>query len=58
MKIPEYVENIMEKLEGAGYEAYLVGGCVRDLLMERKPYDWDITTNAKPDEIQKIFKTS
>ena len=55
MKIPEYVQNIMEKLEGAGYEAYLVGGCVRDLLMERKPYDWDITTNAKPDEIQKIF---
>ncbi len=58
MKIPEYVQNIMEKLEGAGYEVYLVGGCVRDLLMDRKPYDWDITTNAKPDEIQRIFTDS
>jgi poly(A) polymerase/tRNA nucleotidyltransferase (CCA-adding enzyme) len=58
MKIPEYVQNIMGKLEGSGYEAYLVGGCVRDLFMERKPYDWDITTNAKPEEIQKIFPDS
>jgi len=58
MKIPEYVQNIMEKLEGAGCEAYLVGGCVRDLLMERKPYDWDITTNAQPEEIQKLFVDS
>jgi tRNA nucleotidyltransferase (CCA-adding enzyme) len=58
MKIPEYVENIMRELEGAKYEAYLVGGCVRDLIMGKKPYDWDITTNAKPEEIQKLFPDS
>lgn len=42
-------------LEKAGFEAYLVGGCVRGLLMGREPKDWDITTNAKPEEIQKLF---
>ncbi len=58
MKTPEYVKNILSQLEKAGYEAYLVGGCVRDILMERAPFDWDITTNAKPDEIQKLFSDS
>src|SRR3989344_4740940 len=42
-------------LEKAGYQAYLVGGCVRDLLRGVKPKDWDITTDAKPEEIQKLF---
>ena len=45
-------------LESAGFEAYLVGGCVRDLLLGHEPKDWDITTNAKPEEIQKIFLDS
>ncbi len=54
-KIPDEILNILEKLQTAGFEAYLVGGCVRDLFMERLPKDWDITTNAKPEEIQKIF---
>lgn len=58
MKIPEYVKNILSGLEKAGYEAYLVGGCVRDLLMNRVPFDWDITTNARPEEILKIFPDS
>lgn len=58
MKIPDYVENIMRELENAKFEAYLVGGCVRDLIMGRKPYDWDITTNAKPEKIQKLFPDS
>ena len=58
MKIPEHVKNILSQLEKAGYEAYLVGGCVRDILMERAPFDWDITTNAQPEEIQKIFTDS
>ena len=48
MQIPEYVKNIAEKLENAGYDAYLVGGCVRDLIMGREARDWDITTNARP----------
>ncbi len=55
--IPKEVSICVEKLEEAGFEAYLVGGCVRDLLMDREPKDWDITTNAKPEEIQKIFST-
>jgi tRNA nucleotidyltransferase (CCA-adding enzyme) len=45
-------------LREAGYEAYLVGGCVRDLLLGREPKDWDITTNALPERIQEIFPES
>jgi len=58
MTIPSEVKNIMEKLGKAKFEAYIVGGCVRDLLRKIKPQDWDITTNAKPEEIQKIFPKS
>ena len=58
MNIPTEVKNIMEKLKKTDYQAYIVGGCVRDLLRGVKPQDWDITTNAKPEEIQKIFKKS
>ena len=55
MQIPEFVKNIVKKLEDAGFEAFIVGGCVRDLLMNKKPEDWDITTNARPEEILKVF---
>jgi len=55
MQIPKEVKNILEKLSEAGYEAYVVGGCVRDLLLKKEPTDWDITTNAKPEEIQELF---
>ena len=55
MVIPLEIKNILQKLQEAGYEAYVVGGCVRDILMNKEPKDWDITTNAKPEEIQKIF---
>jgi len=58
MTIPSEVKNIMKKLEKAKFQAYVVGGCVRDLLRKVKPQDWDITTNAKPEEIQKIFPKS
>ena len=57
-KIPIEVEKISKTLTEAGFENFLVGGCVRDLLLERTPKDWDITTNAKPEEIQKIFPDS
>ena len=53
--IPEEVCNILETLSENKYQAYLVGGCVRDLILGRVPKDWDVTTNAKPDEIQKLF---
>lgn len=55
MQIPAYVKNIVEKLEQGGFAAYIVGGCVRDLLMMKTPKDWDITTNARPEKILEIF---
>lgn len=54
--IPKYPKIIIEELEKNGFEAYIVGGCVRDELMGVSPSDFDITTNAKPDDVKKIFK--
>lgn len=56
IEIPENVKFIIEKLENAGFEAYVVGGCVRDSLLNRTPNDWDITTSAKPEQTKAIFK--
>lgn len=56
--VPLEVRQITSTLRTAGYEAYLVGGCVRDLLLGRKPKDWDVTTNAKPEDIQRLFPES
>jgi tRNA nucleotidyltransferase (CCA-adding enzyme) len=56
--IPLEVRQIADTLEGAGFEAYLVGGCVRDLLLGKVPKDWDITTDAHPDAIQALFPDS
>jgi len=58
MKIPNEVQSILQRLKQEGYEAYIVGGCVRDLLRKKEPEDWDVATNAKPEEIQKIFPKS
>lgn len=58
MEIPIEVKNIIEKLKKNDFEAYAVGGCVRDFLRGVEPEDWDVTTNAKPKEIQKIFPHS
>lgn len=55
IQLPEKVRKIIETLETAGYEAYAVGGCVRDSILGRKPDDWDITTSAKPGEIKNLF---
>lgn len=55
LPLPNYVENICKALENAGYAAYAVGGCVRDLLRNKKPHDFDIATSAKPAEIKKLF---
>lgn len=57
-KIPKPVINVLEGLSKAGFEAYIVGGCVRDLIMDRIPNDWDITTNALPDQVIEIFPDS
>lgn len=56
--IPKEIQKIKEELGNVSFEAYLVGGCVRDLLLNAEPKDWDIATNAKPEEIQKIFPNS
>lgn len=56
MKLPLAVEKIINKLENAGYEAYAVGGCVRDSLLGRLPDDWDITTSALPEETKQLFR--
>jgi tRNA nucleotidyltransferase (CCA-adding enzyme) len=53
--IPKYVTHVTETLEKAGFEAFLVGGCVRDLILKREPKDWDITTNALPEQIIPLF---
>lgn len=53
--IPSYIKLALDRLNAAGHEAYIVGGCVRDSLMGKKPYDWDITTSATPKEIQEVF---
>ena len=58
MKIPKEVKQIVDKLKDNGFEAYVVGGCVRDTLLGRIPQDWDVTTSARPEEIQKAFKRS
>jgi len=55
--VPKEIQDISETLAQSGYDAYLVGGCVRDLLIGEKPKDWDITTNAHPEETQKLFST-
>ncbi|MCJ7805421.1 HD domain-containing protein [Patescibacteria group bacterium] len=53
--LPDYVLDILKKLEGADFEAYIVGGAVRDILMGKEVYDWDFTTNATPEQILKVF---
>ena len=55
-QIPQEVKSVVETLERAGHEAYIVGGCVRDLLLGRKPKDWDVTTNATPEATQALFE--
>ena len=56
IEIPEKAERILETLQGAGYEAYVVGGCVRDSILGRPPEDWDITTSARPEQVKQLFR--
>ena len=56
MEIPQAVEKIINTLETAGFEAYAVGGCVRDTLLGREPEYWDITTSARPEQVKKLFR--
>ena len=54
--VPQAVEEIIETLTSYGYEAYAVGGCVRDSLLGREPGDWDITTSASPFQVKEVFR--
>lgn len=56
IQIPDSVQFIISTIEEAGFEAYAVGGCVRDSILGRVPDDWDITTSAKPEEIKRLFR--
>lgn len=56
MHIPVLVQSVLAALESAGYEAYVVGGSVRDALRGVEPHDWDVATNATPEQIQTVFK--
>ena len=47
---------VSKTLEDAGFEGYIVGGCVRDAVMGNEPHDWDITTSARPEEVKAVFK--
>jgi len=58
MEFPPEAHAILGNLSGQGYEAFVVGGCLRDAMLGRPPKDWDIATNAKPEEIQKLFPDS
>ena len=55
IEIPGYIFEAVSKLETAGFEAFLVGGCVRDILLCKEPKDWDVATNAKPEEVLGVF---
>ena len=55
MRLPETVRDILNKLETAGFQAYAVGGCVRDSILGKEPDDWDLTTDARPEEVKALF---
>ena len=55
IRIPTGAAQILHRLEEKGFEAYVVGGCVRDSLLGREPHDWDITTSATPQQVKRIF---
>jgi len=55
LEVPQEILELCKILKDKGFETYLIGGCVRDLLIGREPKDWDITTNADPEEIQTLF---
>lgn len=56
IKIPKNTEYVINKLQENGFEAYIVGGCVRDMLLGKTPFDFDVTTSAKPEEVISVFE--
>lgn len=58
IKMPAQAAKVIQTLEQHGFEAYIVGGCVRDSILGRTPGDWDITTSASPQEVKEIFRST
>ena len=56
IEVPEKARAVIEKLQDSGYEAYAVGGCVRDCCLGITPNDWDIATNALPESVRSLFR--
>ena len=56
IQMPEKVNYIIQTIQDAGFEAYAVGGCVRDSILGRVPDDWDITTSANPQQVKELFR--
>ena len=56
--MPPSVNMVIDSLHAKGFEAYAVGGCVRDTILAREPDDWDITTSASPQQVKEIFDRS
>ena len=56
MELPENANRIIKRLQKEGYEAYIVGGCVRDAILNKEPDDWDITTSARPEQVKALFR--
>lgn len=56
LKLPQYICDILNKIEAAGFEAYCVGGCVRDMLLGKEPHDYDVATNAPIDALERLFE--
>ena len=54
--MPANASRIIHILQDAGYEAYIVGGCVRDAILNKTPDDWDITTSARPEQVKALFR--
>lgn len=53
--IPQFVRTALDRLNECGYEGYIVGGCVRDSLLGKKPHDYDVCTNCTPDKMLEVF---
>ena len=58
LQVPKDVQRVVTRLIEAGHDAYVVGGCVRDAIRGVDPQDWDVATDATPEEIQKLFARS
>ena len=56
IQLPEKVKFIIDTITAAGFEAFAVGGCIRDSILGREPNDWDITTSAKPEQVKALFR--